>query len=94
MQLNEDFNDDDIKVDEVMKHFDNSISQHYNDDENSNKSISNIGTPNKSIESENNTDNTISLSARSISRQNSQEQRADKVLNIFNMNVHLYIMLL
>ena len=93
MQINEDFNDDDIKVDEVMKHFDNSISPHYDDEKNSNKSVSYIGTPNKSIESENNTGNATRLSVRSISRQNSQEQSGDKVFNIFNTNVHLYTVL-
>ena len=93
LQFNEDFNDDDIKADEVMKHFDNSIKPHYDNADNSNESVFNIGTLTKSIESENYIDNTTRLPARSISRQNSQEQRGDKVLNIFSMTFHVKIVL-
>ena len=91
LQVIEDFNDDDIMADEVMKHFDNTIKQHYDDDENSNKSVSNSGTPSKSIESENNGDYTTRLAVRNISRQNSQEQRVDKVLSIFKEDFHFFI---
>ena len=66
-----------------MKQFDDSIKPHYDEDEYSNKSVAQFIGLNKRMENDNQNDDSKHLVVRTTSRQNSQEQSGDKVINIY-----------